>query len=60
MVDRYPFAAICSRSTPTPSYQKRKHKVWERVQEHPATLRQMPLREAEQPGTVAADLSWPI
>jgi hypothetical protein len=34
---------------------KKKHKVWERVQENLATLREMPLREAEQPGILAAD-----
>ena len=38
-----------------PIVTKRDRKAWEQVQENLATLHEMPLRQAEQPGIVAAD-----
>jgi hypothetical protein len=38
-----------------PIVTKKNHKAWERVQDNLATLREMPLREAVQPGLVASD-----
>lgn len=61
MQARNPCELFClQKAWHAPIVTKKKHKIRGRAQENLATLREMPLREAEQPRIVAADHEWLI